>query len=196
MAKYKLILSGWEIEASAHSITEEEHSKILAYKEENDIEDLHQMYDELENLVDGYYRYDGNIFTVTRPFHYDDNTYFLVMDENDQEVLSFTLGEINHDSDKFEDLEIESYNADPQFSEHKIIIFACDESKGQLFGCEFESDELPKIEDFEYTTTYINTPDGEMDLIEDIYFKDQKMEKDFNYCDTRGKSSETSIFTE
>lgn len=194
MAKYKIILSGWEIEASAHSISQQDYEKIISYKEDNGIDTFHEMMDEFENLVEGYYRYDGNIFTVSRPFHYDDNTFFKVLDENDEEVLSFTLGEINHDYDKFDDLGIESYNADPEFSEHEYIIFACDENKGQIFGCDFESEDIPKIEDFDYSTTCIGTPEGEYDVLEDIYFKDQKLEKDFNYCDTRGKSSETHIF--
>ena len=64
------------------------------------------------------------------------------------EIAPVNAGKIYYclDCAGVQDLEIESYNADPQFSEHKIIIFACDESKGQLFGCEFESDEIPKLE--------------------------------------------------
>jgi hypothetical protein len=194
MAKYKLIVSGWEIETSAHSISEQEYEKIVSFKEDNNISTFHEMMDELENLVEGYYRYSGNIFNKTCLLSYENDTYFEVLDENDNEVLSFKLTDIDHDSEKFEEMERETYNADPEYSEHNYIIFASDSSKGVLFGADFESDELPKIEDFDYLDNYIGTPEGDIDYIEDIYFKGEKLEKNYDFADSSGKSSETDIF--
>lgn len=194
MAKYKLILSGWELEASAHSITKEEYLEIISCKEENDYNTYHDMLDELETILEDYFRWDGNIFTISCPFLYENDTYFSVLDENDVEVLSFKLCDINHDSEKFEEVEREEYDADPETCGHDYILFASDSNKGQIYGCEFESDEIPKIEDFDYLDNYINTPEGEIDILEEVYFKGEKLEKNFDYTDTRGKSSETDIF--
>ena len=195
MAKYKLILSGWELEASAHSITQEEYEEILLSKEENDYETFHDMMDELEYILEDYFRWDTNHFTISCAFLYENDTYFSVLDENDVEVLSFKLCDINHDSEKFEEVEREEYDADPETCGHDYILFASDSNKGQIYGCEFESDEIPKIEDFDYLDNYINTPEGEIDILEEVYFKGEKLEKNFDYTDTRGKSSETDIFT-
>lgn len=195
MAKYKLIISGWELEASAHSITQDEYEEILSSKEENGYETFHDMMDELEYILEDYFRWDGNIFSVSFPFLYENDTYFSVLDENGGKVLSFKLVDINHDSEKFESVEREEYDSDPETCGHDYVIFARDSSKGQIYCCEFESDEVPKIEDFDYLDNYINTPEGEMEILEEIYFKGQKLEKNFDESDTSGKSSETDIFT-
>lgn len=189
MAKYKLIVSGWEIESSAHSISEEQYQKIVTYKDENDISTFHDMAFEFENFVDGYFRFNGNIFNFSGALAYEDDTYLSVVNEEGDEILNFVLGDIN-----FDDSENEAYDADPENIDQECIIFACDENKGVIYQCEFESEDEPQIEDFTFSQNYINTPEREFDVVDDFFYKGQKLEKDFDCTDTSGKSSDTDIY--
>lgn len=189
MAKYKLVVSGWEIETSAHHITLEQYEKINNHKEKNEISTFHDMAFDFEDFIDGYYRYHGNLFNFSGAFAYDEQTYLGIVNESGEEIFGFVLGDINHVNS-----ENGVYDAYPENTGHDCIIFAIDENKGYLYECEFESEEEPKIEDFTYSINYIDTPEREIDIIEDFYFKGQKLEKDFDRCDTSGKSSETDIY--
>lgn len=190
MAKYKLVVSGWEIEASAQSLTAEQYEQINNHKEENDISTFHDMMEEIENIVEGYSRFDGNVFNFSGAIAYGDDTYLSVTNEDGEEVLSFVLDEID-----FDDSENKDYNADPESTGHGCIIFSCDENKGTMYECEFDSEEEPQMEDFSFTQNYINTPEREFEVVEDFFFKGQKLEKNRDCWDTRGKTSETNIYT-
>lgn len=189
MAKYKLVVSGWEAEASAHAISHEQYDKIKKHKEDNGIHSFHDMMEEIENIVRDYSRFNGNLFSFSGAIAYEDETFLNVEDENGKVVLSFVLGDID-----FVELENEPYGASLESLGNEYVIFALDENEGTLYQCEFESDEEPKIEDFTYSESYIDGPDTEMEVVEDFYFKGNKLEKDFDICDTSGKYSKTDIY--
>ena len=113
---------------------------------------------------------------------------FELVDENRVVVLEFGIEDI-----KFVDEDIDSYDVFP--SENVDVLFSIDESKGGMFSYEIESDVVPTIEDFNYSQTTIDTPEGYWDIIDNIFFKGGKLEV-YDYLDGVGKSSDVFIFVD
>jgi hypothetical protein len=59
---------------------------------------------------------------------------------------------------------------------------------------EFESDEVPSSKDFTFTTGCIETPNGDWDFIDKIFYKGEELEI-VDWLDNSGKSSTLEIFT-
>jgi hypothetical protein len=75
------------------------------------------------------------------------------------------------------------------------VLFSIDESKGGMFSYEIESDVVPTIDDFKYSQTTIDTPEGIWEIIDDIFFKDGKLDV-YDYLDSVGKSCDVFIFVD
>jgi hypothetical protein len=54
MAKYKLLVSGFGMEGTAHTITPEEVQKIKKFQEENGYDELYQMYSDFPEILDDF----------------------------------------------------------------------------------------------------------------------------------------------
>jgi len=187
--KYKLNCYGWEGEFLAKTLTNEQVEKVKQFKEERGVDELWEIRFDLEEL--GIDIWNGDLFHISKPL--DNGTLiFEVEDENGEIVLKFGYEDITDIHDMIEDFdEYVSHEAYPE--ENKNVYISIDESKGGLFYCEFESDEPPKPMDFACAPGSVDTPDGEWDIIDSIYFRGQKLEVT-DYLDNRGKSSSVEIY--
>ena len=72
----------------------------------------------------------------------------------------------------------------------------CNQVHGYAFSFkfEFETDTAPLPSDFTYSTGSIDTPEGDYDFIDKIFFKGQPLEIE-DYLDNSGKASSVMIFT-
>jgi len=177
MTKYKIELYGWELEASCFSLDEKQTTIMDEYIEENGENCLSRLGFDIEEML-GIYMFQGNLFTISKPFYYT-NVRFVVSDEKDDEVESFEVGDISllEDvlGDDYED--VECYISLPEVLEENILLIT-HESKGGLYYFYVESDEPPKPEDFSVMGNCIETPFGDYDIIEDVYYKGKKVEID------------------
>jgi hypothetical protein len=64
-----------------------------------------------------------------------------------------------------------------------------------MFLYEIESDVVPTIQDFNYSKTTIDTPEGYWEIIDDIFFKEGKLDVN-DFLDSVGKSSDVFIFVD
>lgn len=200
MAKYKLEVYGWEMEALAHSITDEQVERMEEMMDENGYDELWEVRSDLEDegIIDDIYSPD--LFHMSAPM---DNgmTHFIVRDEDGNEVLTFDdkeCGDIYEnvgDDDVIEaNYPYQSYVAIPEDIDGVDNVFIIiEENKGGIYEMEFESDEVPTAKDFCYQSGSVDTPDGDWDYIARIFFKNQLLEIS-DHLDNRGKAATVEIY--
>ena len=202
MAKYKLNVYGWEVEALGHSLTNEQVERIQELMEENGYDELWECRFDLEDegIIEDLY--DPNLFHISKAL---DNgaTWFRVYDENEENVvLEFEPKDMGDYYDLIGDDDVieekypyEGYLAIPEDMEGvDNILFIADENKGGIVQFEFESDEVPTAKDFCFLNGDIGTPEGDWDFISKYFFKGQLLEE-HDYLDNSGKSATVEIYT-
>ena len=195
MTKYKLNCYGWLLEAIGKTLTDEQVKKIEDLMKKAGYEELWEVRHDLDDLLD-IDIWDGDLFHVSKAF--DNGTmYFTVEDDMEKEVLAFDLDETGDlDEDYYEKNEYVNYDTFPKDKklQPRNTYLSVDENKGGLYYMEFESDEVPSSKDFTFTTGCIETPNGDWDFIDKIFYKGEELEI-VDWLDNSGKSSTLEIFT-
>ena len=116
-----------------------------------------------------------------------------------REALEFGINETVDLYETIEDFDdkykYRSYNAIPEYNIPPTNLYlSVDENKGGIFTFTFESDTVPVASDFTYSSGSVETPDGDYDFIDKIFFKGQPLEIE-DYIDNWGKASSVMIFT-
>ena len=198
--KYKLEMYGWEVEATGHSITDEQVKAIQTLMETNGVDELWEVrHDiEIEGIVDDLY--DPDLYHVSRGLD-NSGLWFSLRNEKDEEIMKFEPSDMSDIyevlGDAADDIPYEGYLAIPgegDMSEVDNILAIFDENKGGIAEYEtFESDEVPTAKDFCLQTGDIGTPDGDWDFISKVYFKGKELEV-YDHLDNRGKASTVEIY--
>ena len=193
MAKYKLNCYGWSLEAIGKSLTDEQVKKIEDLMKKAGYEELWEVRYDLEELLE-IDIWDGDLFHVSKAF--DNGTmYFTVEDDMEKQVLSFDIDQTGElDENYYEENDYNGYDSFPNEDEPRNVYLSVDENKGGLYYMEFESEEIPNPKDFTYTTGSIETPNGDWDFIDKIFYKGNELEV-VDWLDNSGKSSTLEIFT-
>jgi len=202
MAKYRLEVYGWEMEAIGHSITDEQVDQIVDLMDENEYDELWECRNngdlEEEGIIPDIYNPD--LFHVSRGLD-NGTTFYVVKDENDETVVEFDHKDLGDPYDLLGDDDVieknypyEGYLCIPEMMEGvDNILFIADENKGGIASFEFESDEVPTAKDFCILNGDIGTPDGDWDFISKYFFRGQLLEY-WDGLDNRGKSSTVEIY--
>ena len=198
--KYKLEMYGWEVEATGHSLTDEQVELIKNLMETQGYSELwearHDI--EMEGIVDDLYNPD--LFHVSRGLD-NSGLWFLLKNEKDEEVLRFepsNMGDIYEMlGDSADDIPYEGYLAIPGEGKNKDvsnILVVFDENKGGIAEYEeFESDDSPLPIDFCVQNGDIGTPDGDWDFISKVFFKGKELGV-YDHLDNRGKAATVEIY--
>lgn len=194
--KYTLNTYGWSFECVAKSITDDQLILINEKMDELGYDEIGDLRFELEDV--GLDIWDGDLLHITKATN-NGKLYFEIIDEKGDKVCDF---EINETADLYET--IEDYDEKYQYSSHVLVpqymippvnvFVSFDENKGGIFSFNFESDVEPSSSDFTCSTGSIETPDGEWDFIDQIFFKGEPLEV-VDYLDNTGKSSTVAIYT-
>ena len=195
MTKYKLNCYGGSLEAIGKTLTDEQVKKIEDLMKKAGYEELWEVRHDLDELLD-IDIWDGDLFHVSKAF--DNGTmYFTVEDDMEKEVLAFDIdetGDLDEDYyDKNEYLNYDTFPKDKKLQPRNTYL-SVDENKGGLYYMEFESDEVPSSKDFTFTTGCIETPNGDWDFIDKIFYKGEELEI-VDWLDNSGKSSTLEIST-
>ncbi|MDA9016560.1 hypothetical protein N9H63_01110 [bacterium] len=198
--KYKLEMYGWEVEATGHSLTDEQVKSIQDLMETNGADELWEVrHDiEMEGIVDDLYNPD--LYHVSRGLD-NSGLWFSLKDDKDNEVLSFEPSDMEDIyemlGDSADDIPYEGYLAIPgegDKSEVDNILAIFDENKGGICDFEmFESDEVPTAKDFCVQHGDIGTPDGDWDFISKVFYKGKELEV-YDHLDNRGKAATVEIY--
>ena len=194
---YTVKVSGWELNGSAHSLTKEQVKQLKDYQEEMGIEDLNDIGFGLEDVIEDYYPFDTNMWVISKPFDIPNNTYFTVDNENDVTVLEFPLSKIeprNEDNDPLFEYP-ESHQGYPMEDNNEDILLFMEENKGLVCEFKFYSNEPPKLEDFTYVPNFVETPDGDWEYIETLYFKNKELEMSYEEQWVRGKALTVELWS-
>lgn len=198
MAKYTLNTYGWSFEAICKTLTDEQVQLIKdKMEEEEGFTELHEIRFDLDELLDLDF-WDGEVFHKTEAFDNGTMT-FQVIDEEGNKVSEFGIGETADLYDTIEDFDdkykYRSHSAIPEYNIPPTNLYlSVDENKGGIFTFTLESDTVPVASDFTYSTGSIDTPEGDYDFINQIFFKGQPLDIE-DYIDNWGKSSSCMIFT-
>jgi hypothetical protein len=181
------------LEAIGKSLTDEQVKKIEDLMKKAGYEELWEVRHDLDELLD-IEIWDGDLFHVSKAF--DNGTmYFTVEDDMEKEVLAFDIDETGElDENYYEENNYVGYDAFPKEDEPRNVYLSVDENKGGLYYMEFETDEVPSPNDFTYTTGSIETPNGDWDFIDKVFYKGEELEI-VDWLDNSGKSSTLEIFT-
>jgi hypothetical protein len=189
--KYTVNTYGWSGEFVAKKLTKEQLEKVDSLLEERDTTNVADIRFDLEDEL-GIDMLDGDIFQTVRGLN-NNTMLFQVRDEDGELVLEFGIEDIKNVLDENDDMygDMVSYEVTP--TEDYSVYLSVDEFKGGIFSYEFESDVTPKVEDFKYVTGSVDTPDGDWDIIEGIYYDGEKLEI-YDYLDNSGKAATVEIF--
>jgi hypothetical protein len=201
MTKYKLEMYGWEVEATGHSLTDEQVKQIQDLMETNGYSELWESRNDLEEegIIDDLYNPD--LFHVSRGLD-NSGLWFSLKDDKDNEVLRFEPSDMEDIyemlGDSADDIPYEGYLAIPGEGKNENIdniLVVIDENKGGICEYEmFESDEVPTAKDFCVQHGDIATPDGDWDFISKVFYKGKDLEV-YDHLDNRGKASTIEIYT-
>ena len=197
MAKYTLNTYGWSFEAVCKSLTDEQVQLIREKMDEEGYTEPHEIRFDLDELLN-IDIWDGEIFHTTEAF--DNGTmHFEILDEEGNKVSEFGVNEISSLYDVIEDYDdkykYKSYNALPQYNVPPTNLYlSVDENKGGIYSFTIESDTVPVASDFTVSSGSIDTPDGDYDFIDQVFFKGEPLEIE-DYLDNSGKASSCMIFT-
>ena len=201
MTKYKLEMYGWEVEATGHSLTDEQVKQIQDLMETNGYSELWESRNDLEEegIIDDLYNPD--LFHVSRGLD-NSGLWFSLKDDKDNEVLRFEPSDMEDIyemlGDSADDIPYEGYLAIPGEGKNENIdniLVVFDENKGGICEYEmFESDELPTAKDFCVQHGDIATPDGDWDFISKVFYKGKDLEV-YDHLDNSGKASTIEIYT-
>ena len=78
MAKYKLLVNGYGLDGSAHTLTDEEVQTILSFKEKEGHKTLDEMYMDLPEILEDYDHYMTNYWVTTTTLANDSCHFVLV----------------------------------------------------------------------------------------------------------------------
>jgi hypothetical protein len=182
--KYTLNTYGWSGEFIGKTLSKEQTKQIELLKEDRGVDELWEIRFDIDDEMD-FDIWDGDILHLNKPL---DNgiTHFELMDEKGEIILTFDIEDIKIYGEDHEPYEIYP-------TESNDVFFTLDENKGGIHTYEFESGEVPSIEDFNYTRTTIDTPDGFWEIVDGILFKETPLET-YDHLDSVGKSSTVEIF--
>ncbi len=198
MAKYKLLVNGYGLDGSAHTLTDEEVQTILTFKEKEGYQNLTEMYMDLPEILEDYDHYMTNYWVTTTTIA-SESLHFVLVSENDEVVWDVKLDELDHLMDRFEypedaDEHEKEIDAFPHEGKENILL-VYETIKGTMFGFDIESDEEPKPTDFAVNFQTMETPDYEESLVSKMFFKGQEMERNYDEEAYRGKSLTVELFT-
>lgn len=176
--KYHVEMTGWEYHIQTKSINNSEVEEAI-----NEINDIWQL-DEMHLSGEGDFEIcaldnSGNSpLTVT------------IYDESRNILLEIERHEINHYSE-LEELNANSWDInvciDPQYSDDYInTLYLEKDYKGSVFTYEIESDDIPKKEDFLFSYCCIETPKGDIDLINNLIYKSKILFGDLESGSSKG----------
>lgn len=194
MAKYQLKVYGWELNGSAHSITDQQVEDIKQYQEDNGYDDLSEMAWDLETVVEGYEPFSTNMWVIDKPMD-NDRLSFIIADENGEDIRTFNLDEMTDHYEIDEDYESIDYQGYPTEGEHENVLLFLEENKGLVYGFNFESDETPTPKDFSVIPGTIGTEEGDWDFIDKVFFKGTELEVDYDFQNTNGKALTVQLWT-
>ena len=198
MAKYKLLVNGYGLDGSAHTLNDEEVQTILSFKEKEGYQNLSEMYMDLPEILEDYDHYTTNYWVTTTTIS-TESLHFVLLSENGEVVWDVKLDELDRLMDKFEYPEnAEDHDKDINgvpYEGKENILLVYETTKGTMFGFDIESEEEPKATDFAVTIQSMETPKYEEELVSKVFFKGQEMERNYDEENYRGKSLTVELFT-
>jgi hypothetical protein len=202
MKEYRLEVYGYEIYASAHSLTYEKVQRIQKLMKDKGYDELIECRWDLEetDILDDLAC--GDLFNVSKALN-NGHIHFSVIDETDgNTVIEFEISELGDyyellGNDDFieKNYPNQEYSANPKNLEGiDNILLIVEKNKGGIVDFLFESDEVPTANNFCVLGGEIETPDGDLDFISKYFYKGLPLEVNEN-LDNNTKSTTIEIYT-
>lgn len=183
--EYRVKVYGREVISSAYSLTDDEVDTIYDYMDDMEIQDINTVGDNIGDVLGIDYTH-REIWSASKPLDYETKTNFTVFNPEGVEILNFDVSELEDVDDIYNDSN--NYTGFPDdLNENILVLF--EEKKGFIHEFNIISNDEPKISDFTYTISSIETPESEWDLIQEVQFNgidltpsyDEKWVRRINY---------------
>ena len=208
--KYKLFCYGESIESTCHSLSNKKFKQLFNLMKTENLDDLDEVrfdsdiFDKLSIDI-----YNPDLFHIVAPLN-NSSLSFILKDNKGEEVLKFKIQDIKRFNDlenfnliseeNFSSLE-DKYSKGLEIFHDKIIpeiddqvLLTYDQDSGGIYQLGFDSDSIPKVEDFIWMEDYFSDQENDYSYISCILFKGKEM-KLIDLLDSKGASPNTKILT-
>tara|TARA_B110000285_G_scaffold130953_1_gene147118 strand:- start:153 stop:842 length:690 start_codon:yes stop_codon:yes gene_type:complete len=208
--KYTLYCYGDSIESTCHSLSNEKFKQLLKQMKIENIDDL----DEVRFETDIFKKlsidiYNPDLFHIVAPLN-NSSLSCVLKNNKGEEVLRFKIQDIKrfNDLENFNLISEENYSSLESkylkgleiFHEEIIpeidnqVLLTYDQDSGGIYKLGFDSDSIPKVEDFIWIEDCFSDENKEYSYISCIIFKGKEM-KLIDLLDSQGASPNTQIST-
>ena len=208
--KYTLFCKGDSIESTCHSLSNKKFKQLLNLMKTENLDDLDEVRfdsDIFNNLsID---IYSADLFHIVAPLN-NSSLSCILKDNEGEEVLKFKIQDIKRfcDLDNFDIVSKENFSSlEGKYSKEldifhdKIIpeiddqvLLTYDQDSGGIYKLEFDSNSIPKLEDFIWMEDCFSDQQNDYSYISCILFKGKEM-KLIDLLDSKGASPTTQILT-
>jgi hypothetical protein len=185
MASYKISVFGYEIDATCHELNDEQAEILL--KEQGDNQDLSHLGYDIETTLKDFYLFQDNAWGVNKPL-INDSLCFALSGADGEVMKEFSLNDITNQVEIDTNAKQRKLLILPGKSK-KIFLLYYEINKGELFECNFESAELPRLEDISYSTGKIQHPDGNLIFLDQLFLQSKELTCSYDNNEVSGKSS-------
>ena len=174
MPLYEIEFYGSGIDVMASSVTKKQGEHIRKFLEIKGYNDIAQAEKELKYIgIDAKKADVLNFYKML----YKEDVIVRIIDFDFKEILKFNLKDMADAKDVIPDFD-QTYNNSPFLltdfkKENESILLSVDERKTLFPYQVFESDEIPTIDDFAYSTNFLKSPDNTWMYVNRVFFKGQ-----------------------
>ena len=189
--KYSLEVSGYEIDATCHIMSDHQAKSLVNIKGE--LGDLSKLGYKIEEQFDNFYLFQDNEWSVNKPL-INDEIRFHIIDSNGDQVLNFKLEEITDYIEINTNVNATKYVITPNKSKKNFLLYY-EVNKGSLCEYLFQCNSSLKITDFSYLIGKIQHPDGYILFLDRLFYQGQELSISYGSNDVSGKSSFMQIWS-
>jgi len=190
---YKLLIYGFELNATCHVLTDEQASKINAIKQDLPGNDLKYLGYDIEQQLDDFYLFQHEKWSVSRPL-INDVLSFSLQGESGSDIIEFSLEDMTDPFDIDHNCKPEKHIITPKKSKENALLFF-ELNKGNVCYYQLTADTAPAPENFSYIKGKIQTPDGYYEYLDKVLYKGRELEISFDEQEVRGKSTFMDLWT-
>jgi hypothetical protein len=190
---YKLLIYGFELNATCHVLTDEQASKINAIKQDLPEADLKYLGYGIEQQLDDFYLFQHEKWSVSRPL-INDVLSFSLQSESGSDIIEFSLEEMTDPFDIDHNCKLEKHIITPKKSKENVLLFF-ELNKGNVCSYLLTADAVPIPENFSCVKGKIQTPHGYYEYVDKVLFKGKELEISFEEQEVRGKSTFMDLWT-
>jgi len=184
---FRLIVSGFELNATCHILTDEQARRAIDIQQTHPEGTLSSIGYEIEQILAGFYLFQDNIWSISRPL-INNSLSFRLVDHNGKSIETFSMKEMTNRLDIDHTLKSEKRVILPNKSKQNMLLYY-EENKGDVCAFKISASDIPTPKEFNYLKGKMQTPDGFFEYIAGVFYNDEELLISYDDQDVAGKTS-------